>query len=161
MGVPPILLITPSKYPSVFICNIMEHFYWNTCYSREPMAYLVLQLEFTIVLLVLLAIVSGVTSSFLFVTYSRLKKIERENARLHYLVNQLRTRLHEQQSHYKPMEKTNIDLKILELYYKGYSLRQIARQVGLSHTTVHRRLRKMLKEEHVGIPSNNIIPIEA
>jgi len=110
-------------------------------------------MDFTIVLLVILSIASGVTSSLLFVTYSKLKKLERENTRLHYFVNQLRVRLQEQQIHDKPMEKTNIDLKILELYYKGYSLRQIAKEVGVSHTTVHRRLKKLLTkipEEKIG-----------
>ena len=114
---------------------------------------MVLRMDFTIVLLVILSIASGVTSSLLFVTYSKLKKLERENTRLHYFVNQLRVRLQEQQIHDKPMEKTNIDLKILELYYKGYSLRQIAKEVGVSHTTVHRRLKKLLTkipEEKIG-----------
>jgi len=38
-----------------------------------------------------------------------------------------------------------IDLKILALYQKGYSLRQIAKEVGLSHVAVYKRLKKMLR----------------
>ena len=37
-----------------------------------------------------------------------------------------------------------IDLKILALYQKGYSIRQIAKELGLSKSTVHRKLKKLL-----------------
>jgi len=51
-------------------------------------------------------------------------------------------------------KQINIDAMILELYAKGYSLRQIARKVGLSHTTVSRRLKKLLGETG-NIPSSS------
>ena len=39
-----------------------------------------------------------------------------------------------------------IDLKILALYQKGYSLRQIAKEVGLSHVAIYKRLKKILRD---------------
>ena len=145
----------------------MEQFYWNTCYSREPMAYLVLQLEFTIVLLVVLAIASGVTGSLLIVTHSKLKKLERENKRLTFYLEQLRKTINNMREQgittniqNNSPRSMNIDMKILELYSKGYSLRQIAREVGLSHTTVHRRLKKLLGRENRTLSSTNHVIIE-
>ena len=55
------------------------------------------------------------------------------------LVEELRRESEEEKRNF------NIDLKILELYGKGYSLRKIAKEVGLSHTTVARRLKKLLE----------------
>jgi len=106
-------------------------------------------MEFTITLLVILSIISGVSTSFLIVARSKLKKLEQDNKRLSYMVYQLRNQIKNLESTtVKKQDKTeNIDLKILELYYKGYSLRQIAKIVGLSHTTVHRRLKKLLPPE--------------
>lgn len=42
-----------------------------------------------------------------------------------------------------------IDLKILALYKQGYSIRQIAKEVGLSKSTVHRRLKKLLEKKNI------------
>jgi DNA-directed RNA polymerase specialized sigma24 family protein len=42
------------------------------------------------------------------------------------------------------LERDLVDLKILALYRQGYSIREIAKMVGLSKSTVHRRLRKLL-----------------
>ena len=36
-----------------------------------------------------------------------------------------------------------LDLKILVLYRQGYSIRQIAKELGLSKSTIHRRLKKL------------------
>ncbi len=38
-----------------------------------------------------------------------------------------------------------INLKILALHKNGYSIRQIAREVGLPKSTVHKRLKKLLE----------------
>jgi len=38
-----------------------------------------------------------------------------------------------------------IDLKIIALHKNGYSIRQIAREVGLSKSTVHKRLKRLLE----------------
>ena len=40
----------------------------------------------------------------------------------------------------------NLDHRILELYAKGYSYNKIAKMLGVSKSTVYRRLRKLLKE---------------
>ena len=37
-----------------------------------------------------------------------------------------------------------VNLRIITLYKNGYSIRQIARELGLSKSSVHRRLRRML-----------------
>ncbi len=37
-----------------------------------------------------------------------------------------------------------VDLRIITLYRNGYSIRGIARELGLSKSSVHRRLRKIL-----------------
>ena len=42
-------------------------------------------------------------------------------------------------------EEEIVNLKILTLYKNGYSIRQIAREVGLSKSTVHKRLKKLLE----------------
>ncbi|HIC99565.1 MAG TPA: winged helix-turn-helix transcriptional regulator [Pyrodictiaceae archaeon] len=42
------------------------------------------------------------------------------------------------------LERDLLDLKILALYRQGYSIREIAKMVGLSKSTVHRRLKKLL-----------------
>ena len=42
------------------------------------------------------------------------------------------------------IEQDLLDLKILALYRQGYSIREIAKVVGLSKSTVHRRLKKLL-----------------
>ena len=41
-------------------------------------------------------------------------------------------------------EKGNLDLQILELYTKGYSYGMIAKKLGISKSTVYRRLKAML-----------------
>ncbi len=41
----------------------------------------------------------------------------------------------------------DLDSKILELYLKGYSYGQIAKQLGISKSTVYRRLKKLLKKK--------------
>ena len=41
----------------------------------------------------------------------------------------------------------NLDLKILELYSSGFSYGQIAKQLGISKSTVYRRLKRMLEEK--------------
>lgn len=38
-----------------------------------------------------------------------------------------------------------LNLKILALHKNGYSIRQIAREVGLSKSTVHKRLKRLLE----------------
>jgi len=40
-----------------------------------------------------------------------------------------------------------LDLKILALHSKGLSIREIAREVGLSKSAVHKRLEKILKKK--------------
>jgi len=40
-----------------------------------------------------------------------------------------------------------LDLKILTLHSKGLSIREIAREVGLSKSAVHKRLEKILKKK--------------
>jgi len=114
---------------------------------------MVLQMDVTIALLVILAIASGVTGSLLIVTRSKLKKLERENKRLTFYLEQLRKTINNMREQgittniqNNSPRSMNIDMKILELYSKGYSLRQIAKEVGLSHTTVHRRLKKLLQK---------------
>jgi len=102
-------------------------------------------LEFTIILLVTLAFIAGGALSYSIVT-------RRENRILKSKVQELMLHLKRyerllesmRESEKQKEENVNIDLKILELYNKGYSLRQIAKEVGLSHTTVSRRLKKLL-----------------
>jgi len=45
-------------------------------------------------------------------------------------------------------EKGNLDLQILELYTKGYSYGMIAKKLGISKSTVYRRLKAMLNMKH-------------
>ena len=102
-------------------------------------------MEFTIILLVTLAFIAGGALSYSIVT-------RRENRILKSKVQELMLHLKRyerllesmRESEKQKEENVNIDLKILELYNKGYSLRQIAKEVGLSHTTVSRRLKKLL-----------------
>ena len=62
----------------------------------------------------------------------------------------------ERHGHLKPQPKREtpkgngedreiLDLKILALHKNGYSIRQIAREVGLPKSTVHKRLKKLLE----------------
>jgi transcriptional regulator of acetoin/glycerol metabolism len=44
------------------------------------------------------------------------------------------------------IERDLLDLKILALYKQGHSIREIAKIVGLSKSTVHRRLKKLLAQ---------------
>ena len=46
----------------------------------------------------------------------------------------------------KTDEEELLNLKILVLHKRGYSIRQIAREVGLSKTAVHRRLKRLLSQ---------------
>ena len=48
------------------------------------------------------------------------------------------------ETHDQDLERELLDLKILALYRQGYSIREIAKMVGLSKSTVHRRLKKLL-----------------
>ncbi|HIP66242.1 MAG TPA: winged helix-turn-helix transcriptional regulator [Pyrodictium sp.] len=48
------------------------------------------------------------------------------------------------EAHEQNLERELLDLKILALYKQGYSIREIAKMVGLSKSTVHRRLKKLL-----------------
>ena len=52
-------------------------------------------------------------------------------------------------------EQENLDLKILELHMKGYSYGAIAKKLGVSKSTVYRRLKKlkqMQRRKRVPIP---------
>jgi len=89
----------------------------------------------------------------------RLVKVSREN-------RELREKLEKQgRQEAKPRRlPRSIDHEILELYSKGYSLREIARQLGVSHTTVHRRvkhIKQALEELHTGMPESLIKKEEA
>ncbi len=53
------------------------------------------------------------------------------------------------QSELEELDQELIDLKILALYKQGYSIRQIAKEVGLSKSTVHRRLKKLLEKKNI------------
>ena len=53
--------------------------------------------------------------------------------------------------------KGNLDLQILELYSKGYSYGMIAKKLGISKSTVYRRLKTVLNMKHKG---KEAIPIE-
>jgi len=106
-------------------------------------------MDVTTALLIILAAISGVTSSFLIVMRRKLMQLEKENKRLQYLVSQLKKGAcmgspFDNSRVANPRVPENLDLRILELYYRGLSLRQIAKEVGVSHTTVHRRLKKLL-----------------
>jgi len=46
----------------------------------------------------------------------------------------------------KPKEDKYLDLKILKLYSEGKSIREIASEVGMSKSSVHRRLKKLLSK---------------
>ena len=82
-------------------------------------------MEFTIILLVLLAFISGVT-----LTYGILK--HRENQALKCRIQELMLHLRRYERLLESMKETerqkdediNIDMRILELYNKGYSLRR-------------------------------------
>jgi len=83
---------------------------------------------------VLLAVIILNVSATGVISY-KLLKVSREN-------RELREKLEKQEAKPKRLPKT-IDYEILELYRKGYSLREIARQLGVSHTTVARRLKRI------------------
>lgn len=52
----------------------------------------------------------------------------------------------------------DLDTQILDLYLKGYSYREIAKRVGVSHTTVYRKIKKMMKNlEPPETMTNNIV----
>ncbi len=55
----------------------------------------------------------------------------------------------------------DIDARILELRARGYSLRQIAREVGLSHTAVRKRLLKLEAHLKHQAPRREPLPLEA
>jgi len=77
----------------------------------------------------------------------KLIRVSREN-------RELREKLEKQEQKPRRLPRS-LDHEILELYSKGYSLREIARQLGVSHTTVHRRLKHIkqaLEELNTGIP---------
>jgi len=85
---------------------------------------------FIVLLIVILFNVSATT-----VTVYKLVKLSREN-------RELREKLEKQEAKPKRLPKS-LDYEILELYKKGYSLRAIAKQLGVSHTTVARRLKRI------------------
>jgi len=43
------------------------------------------------------------------------------------------------------VQQRDLDTMILDLYLKGYSYREIAKKVGVSHTTVYRKIKKLMK----------------
>jgi len=107
---------------------------------------------------VLLIVIMFNTASTIVMGY-RLVKVSREN-------RELRERLEKQgRQGQKPRRfPRSLDHEILELYSKGYSLREIARQLGVSHTTVHRRLKHIkqaLEELNTGIPESLVKKEEA
>jgi len=111
----------------------------------------------TIILLVLLAFIAGGAVAYSIVT-------RRENRILKSRVQELMLHLKRyerllesiKESEDQKEKQVNIDTKILELYGKGYSLRKIAKEVGLSHTTVARRLKRLLSESEIQAPIGNI-----
>jgi len=109
---------------------------------------------FTLLLIVILF--NAVSTS---VIGYKLVKVSREN-------RELREKLEKQgRQEQKPRRlPRSLDHEILELYSKGYSLREIARQLGVSHTTVHRRLKHIkqaLEELNTGIPESLVKREEA
>jgi len=91
-----------------------------------------------------------------------LVKVSREN-------RELREKLEKQERQEQRPRRLprSLDYEILELYSKGYSLREIARQLGVSHTTVARRLKRItqalgdLDTLSTGIPESLIKKEEA
>ena len=128
---------------------------------------MVFRLEFTVILLVALAFMSGVTLAYTLVTRRENKILKSRVQELTLHIKRYERLLESMRESEKQKEKTvNIDLRILELYNQGYSLRKIAREVGLSHTTVARRLKKLLGEAgasriHTSIGYREKIPLEA
>ena len=118
---------------------------------------MVLHVDPTIILLVLLAFIAGGAVAYSIVT-------RRENRILKSRVQELMLHLKRyerllesiKESEDQKEKQVNIDTKILELYGKGYSLRKIAKEVGLSHTTVARRLKRLLSESEIQAPIGNI-----
>ena len=54
----------------------------------------------------------------------------------------------------------DLDSKILELYLKGYSYGRIAKQLGISKSTVYRRLKKLLREKEE-VASKHLLKVTA
>jgi len=107
--------------------------------------------------LLLIVIMFNATSTT--VTVYKLVKLSKEN-------RELRERLAKQERQEARPKRLprSLDHEILELYSKGYSLREIARQLGVSHTTVHRRLKHIkqaLEELNTDIPESLIKKEEA
>ena len=91
-------------------------------------------------LIALLGFLAGSTA-----TYAWIKAREARAWRQKYLgalgeAKRLEARLKSMLSREEPLD---VDARILELRAKGYSLRQIAREVGLSHTAVWLRLKRL------------------
>ena len=116
---------------------------------------MVFRLEFTVILLVALAFMSGVTLVYTLVTRRENKILKSRVQELTLHIKRYERLLESMRESEEQKEKTvNIDLRILELYNQGYSLRKIAKEVGLSHTTVARRLKKLLSEGKAsGVPT--------
>ena len=86
----------------------------------------------------------------------RLKHLEDIYTKLEDRIAVLEDITLERHGHLKPQPKREapggngedreiLDLKIMALHKNGYSIRQIAREVGLPKSTVHKRLKKLLE----------------
>ena len=89
----------------------------------------------------------------------------REAEALHLEIAALRRRVTVLEKQLKAARYTvpeiDIDARILELRARGYSLRQIAREVGLSHTAVRKRLLKLEAQLAQRPPRREPLPLEA
>ena len=102
---------------------------------------------FLTILLATMATTSSVTTLYLLY---RVKHLEKR------LEETMKTK--QQHGRTRPAD---LDKKILELWSRGYSLRQIAREVGVSHSTVYRRLKKILEKIEPPTTEKKEISIEA
>jgi len=110
------------------------------------------------VLEALLGLVAGLS-----LAYAWFKTRETETLRLE--IATLRRRITILEKQLKATRFTNpeidLDARILELRARGYSLRQIAREVGLSHTAVRKRLLKLEAHLKHQAPRREPLPLEA
>ena len=110
------------------------------------------------VLEALLGLVAGLS-----LAYAWFKSREAEALRLEIAALRRRVTVLEKQlkaARYTVPE-IDIDARILELRARGYSLRQIAREVGLSHTAVRKRLLKLESQLAQRPPRREPLPLEA
>ena len=96
-------------------------------------------MEWTAVYMLLVAVL-GFSSGVLYMMV-RLK--DREIKRLERTIRILKLEMKVKNPSYEP---ESLDDKILRLHLEGYSIRRIAREVGMSHSGVHKRLKKLLGE---------------